>query len=166
MTAYPLRRADRATSRDDALAVFDEAAFITISTVDEDGQPYGVPLSFTRTGDVLYFHATNEGGHKFDNFRRNNRVSATAVVDVHPFFADGDFSTNYRSAMAFGHVREVTDPGEFKHALVDLCMKYVPSAKRSIGHAMEASGSRTSVWAIDIDELTGKAQPVCEQEAD
>lgn len=166
MTAHPLRRADRASSRDDALAVFDEAAYITVSTVDGDGRPYGVPLSFTRKGDVLYFHATNEGGHKFDDFRRDGRVCATAVVDVHPFFADGDFSTCYRSAIAFGRVREVTDPGEFKHALVDLCMKYVPEAKHGIGHAMEESGPRTSVWAIDVEELTGKAQPRHDREAD
>ena len=125
-----------------------------------------MPLSFTRTGDVLYFHATNEGGHKLDDFRRDNRVCATAVVDVRAFFANGDFSTRYRSALAFGRVREVMDPGEFKHALVDLCMKYVPEANRGIGRAMETSGPHTSVWAIDIDELTGKAQLACEQEAD
>ena len=164
MTARPLRRADRATSPDEALGVLDEAPFITVCTTDEDGLPYGVPLSFTRKGTTLYFHATNEGGHKLDDFRRDARVCATAVVDVEAFFEDGDFSTYYRSAIAFGRVREVTDPGEFKHALVDLCMKYVPEAKHGIGHAMELSGPRTSVWAIDIDELTGKAQPRHAQE--
>ena len=159
MTVHPLRRADRAASREEALAVFDEAPFMVVSTVDDDGAPYGVPLSFTRAGDTLYFHTTNEGGRKADDFRRDDRVCATAAVGVRAFFEDGDFSTSYRSAMAFGRVREVTDPREFKHALVDLCMKYVPAAKRGIGPAMEKEGPHTSVWAIDVDELTGKAHP-------
>ena len=62
MTRFPLRRAERAMPRDEALAVLDAAEFAIVSTVDDDGMPYGVPLSFVRRGDTLYFHATNEDG--------------------------------------------------------------------------------------------------------
>lgn len=158
MTRIPLRRAERALTHDDALSVLDAAPYATFATVDGDGMPYGVPLSFVRRGDVLYFHATNEGGLKAACFRSDDRVCATAVTGVEAFFEDGDFSTSYRSAMAFGRVREVTDPREFKHALVDLCMKYVPAHKHDIGRAMEAEGPHTTVWALDIEELTGKAR--------
>lgn len=157
MTTHTLRRSDRALTRDEALAVFDEAAYVVVSTTDSDGTPYGVPLSFVRRGDALYFHATNEGGHKADDFRAEARVCATVVVDVEPFFAHGEFSTHYRSAMAFGRVREVEDTGEFKHALVALCMKYLPEAKSGIGAAMRNDEAHTAVWAITIDELSGKA---------
>ncbi|WP_101723609.1 pyridoxamine 5'-phosphate oxidase family protein [Eggerthella timonensis] len=158
MTHFPLRRAERAMSRDEALAVLDAAEFVTVSTVDDDGMPYGVPLSFVRMGEALYFHATNEGGHKTVDFRRDNRVCATAVTGVKAFFEDDDFTTSFRSVMAFGRIREVSDVGEFKHALVNLCMKYVPEAKHGIGKAMELEGPHTAVWAIDIDELSGKAR--------
>lgn len=83
-------------------------------------------------------------------------MCATAVTGVQAFFENGNFSTSYRSAMAFGRIREVTDPLEFKRALVDLCMKYVPEHKRDIGRAMEAEGPHTAVWALDIDALSGK----------
>lgn len=158
MTRFPLRRAERAMDRDDALAVLDAAEFVVVSTVDDDGAPYGVPLSFVRTGDALYFHAANEGGHKAADFRHDDRVCATAVTGVGAFFEDGDFTTSFRSVMAFGRIREVTDAREFKHALVDLCMKYVPEAKHGIGKAMELEGPHTAVWAIDIHELSGKAR--------
>ena len=65
MSRFPLRRAERALSREEALAALDAAPFVTVATVDDDGMPYAVPLSFVRTGDALYFHATNEGGHIF-----------------------------------------------------------------------------------------------------
>ena len=45
MTRFPLRRAERAMPRDEALAVLDAAEFAIVSTVDDDGMPYGVPLS-------------------------------------------------------------------------------------------------------------------------
>lgn len=155
----PMRRADRALPREEALAVLDDAPFACVCTSDENGRPYGVPLSFVRRGETLYFHSSNEGGCKADGFRRDGRVCATAVTDVEPFFEDGDFTTSYRSAMAFGRIRAVEDPAEFKHALVDLCLKYAPEHKRDIGHAMEAEGPHTAVWALDIDELSGKARP-------
>ena len=44
MTRFPLRRAERAMPRDEALAVLDAAEFAIVSTVDDDGMPYGVPL--------------------------------------------------------------------------------------------------------------------------
>ena len=158
MTRFPLRRAERAMPRDEALAVLDVAEFITVSTVDDDGMPYGVPLSFVRKGETLYFHATNEGGHKTVDFQCDNRVCATAVTSVEAFFEDDDFTTSFQSVMVFGHIREVVDMCEFKHALVNLCMKYVPEAKHGIGKAMGAEGPHTAVWAIDIDELSGKAR--------
>ena len=98
MTRFPLRRAERAMPRDEALAVLDAAEFAIVSTVDDDGMPYGVPLSFVRRGDTLYFHATNEGGHKTVDFRRDDRVCATAVTGVEAFFEDGDFSTKRPSS--------------------------------------------------------------------
>lgn len=156
MSLYPLRRVDRAASRDEALETLDAAPFVVVSTADADGMPYGVPLSFARRGNTLYFHASSEGGHKTDCFRRDRRACATAVTGVQAFFEDGNFSTSYRSAMAFGRIREVTDPLEFKRALVDLCTKYVPEHKRDIGRAMEAEGPHTAVWALDIDALSGK----------
>lgn len=165
MTHPTLRRADRALTHEDTLAVLDAASFVTVSTVDDDGMLYGIPLSFVRRGETLYFHMSNEGGLKVECFRRDGRACVTAVVDVEAFFEDGDFTTAYRSALAFGQMREVTDAGEFKHALVDLCMKYLPAHKHDIGHAMEVEGPNATVWAFDIEELTGKARPRPAQEA-
>lgn len=165
MTHPSLRRTERALTHDDTLTLLDVASFVTVGTVDSDGMPYGVPLSFVRRGETLYFHMSKDGGYKVDCFRRDARACATAVLDVEAFFKDGDFSTTYRSAMAFGRMREVTDAGEFKHALVDLCMKYVPAHKHDIGHAMAIEGPNTAVWALDIEELTGKARPLPVQEA-
>lgn len=157
MTHYEMRYDKRKLSDEDARGVFEEADYIVVSTVDADGMPYGIPISFVISGDTLYLHSTNTFGHKLDDFRRDPRVCATAAHGAKPCYEQTFFTTRYESAMAFGEIREVPEGAEFRRALVDLCMKYVPDAKHEIGAAIEREIGDTIVWAIDIEELTGKA---------
>lgn len=45
-----MRRADRAISREDALAVIDRCAYGTLSLIATDGTPYAVALNVVRDG--------------------------------------------------------------------------------------------------------------------
>lgn len=130
MTHYKMRYADRKMDEDAARDVLDAGDFCVVSTVDTDGAPYGVPLSYVRVGDALYLHSAIEAGHKLDNFAHDARVFVTVVRNGGAFFQDTFFSTRYESVMAVGHIARVTDGKEVRRALVALCMKYVPQAKR------------------------------------
>ena len=45
-----------------ALEVMHKAPYITVSFIDEDGKPYGLPLSLASDDDVnWYFHGALEG---------------------------------------------------------------------------------------------------------
>ena len=52
-----MRRADRAISREDALAVIDRCAYGTLSLIATDGTPYAVALNVVRDGKKLFFHS-------------------------------------------------------------------------------------------------------------
>lgn len=157
MTSYDMRFSSRALPREEAYAVLDRAESIVVSTVDEDGMPYGVPVSFVRSGDDLYIHCSRKGGHKVDNFERDARVCATAVCDVDPCYENSFFSTRYESVIARGSIRRIEDAEEMRRALSDLCLKYVPSAEAEIAGAIERGIAGVAIWAIRIDELSGKA---------
>lgn len=159
LASYPMRRCERALSYSETCEVLDKASYITIATTNEEGFPYGVPVSFVRRENTLYFHTGDGKSLKADCFKHDSRVSATAVTNIEPFYADGDFSTCFKSAIAFGRVREVQSNIECKRVLVDLCMKYAPTAKQHIGKAMQSNGPDTLIWAIDIEGLTGKSRP-------
>ena len=60
MTHYKMRYADRKMDDDAARDVLDAGDFCVVSTVDTDGAPYGVPLSYVRVGDALYLHSAIE----------------------------------------------------------------------------------------------------------
>ena len=89
MKNYPMQYADREISVEDALEVLDEGEFITVATVDDDGMPYCVPLSYVVErgwGSVegagegeepvcrIYIHTTKNDGHKMADWRRDARV--------------------------------------------------------------------------------------------
>lgn len=156
MTNYHMRYAKRELPEADAWNIFETAEYCVVSTVDNDGMPYGVPLSFVRREDTLYFHSTNAGGHKLDDFLHDARACATVVVDVEALF-NGDFTTRFGSAMAFGRIRRVEDSAEARKALVALCMKYLPAYRHEIGGALEHDFAKTAVFALEVETLTGKA---------
>ena len=57
-----MRKESRAMDSGWALEVMHKAPYITVSFIDEDGKPYGLPLSLASDDDVnWYFHGALEG---------------------------------------------------------------------------------------------------------
>ena len=69
-----MRKKNREISEDEALELLTRAEYGVLSTVDENGQPYGVPLNFCVVDGCIYFHCAVEG-HKIDNIEQNSAVS-------------------------------------------------------------------------------------------
>jgi uncharacterized protein len=72
--ARTMRRADRAIPESEAQEILQAGEYGVLSTVSADGQPYGVPVSYSYAGDVIYFHCAVEG-RKLENLSGNNKVS-------------------------------------------------------------------------------------------
>lgn len=154
MLNSPMRRVDRRLKNEDACRILRQGEFGILSTVDSDGQPYGVPLSFVYLDEVIYFHCA-VAGHKLENLAASSRVSFCVVgrTQVLP----DKFTTNYESAIAFGQAAEVQ--GEEKDlALLALLEKYSPDFIESGTTYIAKEAVRTKVVKITIDHLTGKAR--------
>jgi len=66
------------------------------------------------------------------------------------------FTTKYRSAIAFGRVREVTDPAEIEGVMRRLAGKYSPNeGEDAFQNEMRSSGA-LCVLTLEIEHLTGK----------
>ena len=149
-----MRRADRAIPDSEAKEILQAGEYGVLSTVSVDGQPYGVPVSYSYTGDVIYFHCAVEG-HKLENLSGNNRVSF-CVVGKTQVLPD-KFATNYESVIIFGKAFEVTD--DEKHtALVELLKKYSPGFMEKGLRYIEGDSGKAKVYKIVIESMTGKAR--------
>lgn len=149
-----LRRKDRAISEEEAIALLNKAEYGVLSTVTENGEPYGVPLNFCFIDHCIYFHCAVEG-QKIDNIKQNKSVSFCAVGNTE--ILPDKFGTKYESVVVSGEVEEVFDMNK-QLALEGLLHKYSPEFVDKGMKYIEDLKEKTRVFKINIKKLTGKAR--------
>ena len=149
-----LRRKDRQIETGEAKRLLSESEYGVLSTVDKNGQPYGVPLNYVYRNNSIFFHCARIG-HKLENIETNSRVSFTVVGNTKVLPAE--FATEYESAIAFGAASKAS--GEEKYsALLGLLEKYTPGFIAEGKRYIESKNKATTVIKIDIDHISGKAR--------
>ncbi|MDL2286047.1 pyridoxamine 5'-phosphate oxidase family protein [Desulfococcaceae bacterium OttesenSCG-928-F15] len=156
MIERSMRRKDRKLLLHEAQSLLLHGEYGVMATADEKGQPYGVPLSYCVFDEKIYVHCAKDG-HKISNIRANNRVSFTVVGKVQALY-DKNFTTNYESVIVFGKISEVFERDEKWNALYGLAEKYLPEHLDKAEGDIEASFERTAVYAISMEEISGKAR--------
>jgi nitroimidazol reductase NimA-like FMN-containing flavoprotein (pyridoxamine 5'-phosphate oxidase superfamily) len=150
-----MRRKDKEIGTDEAINLLTNCEYGVLSTVGNDGQPYGVPLNYTYKDNCIYFHCALKG-HKIDNIDDNPKVSFCTVgnTEVLP----SEFSTNYVSAVAFGVASEVQGTERYD-ALVLLLEKFSPGFIEEGKKYIEKLDKVTKVIKIQIQHISGKKAP-------
>lgn len=149
-----MRRNDRALSESETKEILKKGEYGILSTVSIDGQPYGVPVSFSYSKDVIYFHSAVDG-HKLENLQGNNKVSFCIVgkTEVLP----DKFGTKYESAIVFGEAFEVMGD-EKQEGFLELLKKYSPGFIEEGLQYIEKIGGKAKVYKILIKSITGKSR--------
>jgi nitroimidazol reductase NimA-like FMN-containing flavoprotein (pyridoxamine 5'-phosphate oxidase superfamily) len=134
----------------------DTCRYAVLATVNDDGTPYGVPLSIVRDGEWIYFHCARNG-RKIDNLKRRNRVCLVCVgkAEEPPDY----FTVIYDSAIVFGAAEEVPEGEEKVRALRLLCERHTPANMAAFDREMAREYPATAVWKIRIEEISGKQRP-------
>ncbi len=137
-----------------ALDVMRQAPYITVSFIDAEGQPYGLPLSLaTDDGKHWYFHCALEG-KKLDAIQAHPEVCLSAVSRCTPTVGpkDGDFTIQYKSAVAFGKAEVVEDDEEKVHGLRLISERFLPGHMDAFDSSVARSLGRTAVVRITLTE--------------
>ena len=148
-----MRRKEKQISEEDAVKMLADAPYLTLSVALADGYPYNIPLNHVYAGGKIYFHSAKEG-QKVDAFKEQSRV-CLSVVDECEIAADR-FSTNFRSAVAFGRISAVEDITEKRSALSEIIKKFSPGFIESGNAYIDKLFDKTAVYRVDIDHITGK----------
>jgi uncharacterized protein len=149
-----IRRTDRAISESEAKAILEKGEFGILSTASLDGQPYGVPINYSYTGNVIYFHCALEG-QKLENLKKNNRVSFCVVgkTEVLP----EKFATRYESAIVFGKAYELADDEKF-NGLMEIVKKYSSGFLEEGLQYTKNAIHKARAYKIVIESITGKSR--------
>ena len=116
--------------------------------------PYLVPLSFGYDGSAIYLHTAREG-KKIQCFKANNRACFEFERNVRLLRDTNNackWSFSYESVIGYGTIHELVDPAQKEYGLNQIMLQY--SGKQ--WKFKDAIFSKTRVWKISIDSLTGK----------
>ena len=150
-----MRRSDKGLPVDAATKILQEGEYGVLSTVDADGQAYGVPLNYALKGSNIYFHCALTG-HKLDNLLANEKVSFCVVGQSN--VVPADFTSEFASVIVTG-TAELIYAEEKYQALVSLVEKYSAEFLDEGRRYIEKLDNETAAVAIRIESMTGKRSP-------
>lgn len=170
-----MRRKDREMSKEFGIEVIDKADYGVVSVIDENNEPYGIPLSIIRDGNNLYFHSALDG-KKIKIFENNPVVSVSFVgqVKVPENFSKEEldelaqnktkagtfiskvFTTEYESAIVKGKIKLVEDEEEKLRTIKLICEKYTPTKMDYFNLAIESGLHIINIYKIEIEDITAK----------
>ena len=120
----------------------------------DDGYPYAVPVSYVYDGEKLLFHSA-KNGHKIDAIIKNAAASF-CVIDQDQIVPE-EYTTYFRSIIAFGRIRILEDDTEKRSAIEKLAVKYAPDdTAENRDKAIEREWKPLCMMEMEIEHLTGK----------
>jgi uncharacterized protein len=137
-------------------ALLDSGALCHVAYVI-DGQPYCTPTLYWREGSRLYWH-----GSSASRMLRNLGTGESACLTVTHLDSlvlarcGFNHSADYRSVMAFGHARLVSDPDEKERALVMMVDRFFPGRTAQLRQSTRQEIKATAVLAMDIERASAK----------
>ena len=150
-----MRRKDREQSEEFGWNVLETCPYAVLSTTDDKGLPYGIPVSPAVLDGVIYFHSAKHGT-KSKLLRKHPDVCLVGVRDVVPL--PEAYSTEYASAVVRGTIAEVTDDAERIAAMHAIVERYAAENLAHFDTALAEELSHTLVWKITTTEITAKAR--------
>ncbi len=124
-----------------------------LALAGDNDYPYAVPLSYALEGNRLIFHGA-KAGHKLDAIARHDKASF-CVIDRDDVVPE-NYTTRYRSVIAFGRVRVVEDPEVCRHLATVLAEKYNPGHPAAHSSAIEGELAHLCIFTLEIEHLCGK----------
>ena len=148
-----MRRAGQQLSAEESAEILKNGTNGILAVMGDEGYPYTVPLNYVLLDGCVYFHCACDG-HKTDAVKQGNKASFCVVEKdtVVPQIR----STNYRSIVAFGRIRLVTEDDRKRKALLALAEKYCPDFLEDSMEEIKTKWNRPAVLELRIEHLTGK----------
>ena len=117
MAFREMRRKKQALSQQEVEDIFYKGTSGVLALLGDNDYPYAVPISYVYDGEKIYFHSA-KSGHKIDAIRRTAKASF-CVVDK-DLVVPEEYTTYFRSVIAFGRIRIIEDDSEKRAAVEKL----------------------------------------------
>jgi uncharacterized protein len=134
-----------------------DAAFLAHVGFSVDQQPFVIPTLFGRIGDTLYLHGS-AASRMLGTLEKGIPACVTATIVDGLVLARSAFhhSINYRSVVALGTARAITQPGQKTRALRVISEHLLAGRWDDVRGPTRQELSATSVLEFSIEEASAK----------
>ncbi|MCI9078694.1 MAG: pyridoxamine 5'-phosphate oxidase family protein [Lachnospiraceae bacterium] len=149
-----MRRSKQIMSSEACEKILNQNTSGVLALSGDNGYPYAVPLSYVYSNGDIYFHCAIEG-HKIDAIKSCNKASF-CIIDKDTI-VPGEYTTYYRSVVAFGKIHILEDAEDKMTAIKKLADKYSPfeNAEKTL-RTINSSWERFCIARLSIEHLSGK----------
>lgn len=152
MNDHKMRRSALQADEQTAKKILSDGCFGVLSTVGEDGFPYGVPINYAYDGDKIYFHCAKNSGHKQENLSFCNKVCLTVVTES--IILPEKFDTKYKSVVVFGTAEKTEERKEYALRLIS--EKYAPEFAHKYENEAKTACKDADIYEITPLKISGK----------
>ena len=149
-----MRRKKQKLSKEECERILYDGTSGVLALHGDDGYPYTVPISYVYDGEKLWFHSA-KSGHKIDAVLKNDKASF-CVIDQDQIVPE-EYTTYFRSVIAFGRIHIAEDYTEKRSAIEKLALKYSPDdTDENREKAIEREWKPLCMLEMEIEHLSGK----------
>ncbi|MCI9583164.1 MAG: pyridoxamine 5'-phosphate oxidase family protein [Clostridium sp.] len=149
-----MRRKKQMLSMDECIEILNKGTSGVLALLGDHDYPYAVPVSYVYCNSKLYFHGA-KSGHKTDAVKKYSKASFCVIDQDH--IIPEEYTTYFRSVIAFGNVRIMENETEIRRAIEELAEKYGPDGHEAERNAeIEREWNHLCMMEFSIEHLSGK----------
>jgi len=144
------------TDQNEIEEIIRECSYCSVAMVDQEGNPYVVPMNFAYKDGVIYMHSGPEG--RKAKIIAHNPTVCISFCEGHELVYQSEqiacsYSMKSRSVMCVGKVQLIEDLEEKRSALDFFMKQYTDNP---CGYA-DPSLRNVRVWAVKVEEMSCKS---------
>lgn len=149
-----MRRKRQMLSNDECIKILNKGTSGVLALLGDNDYPYAVPISYVYCNSKIYFHGA-KSGHKIDAIKKYSKASF-CVIDQDNVVPE-EYTTYFRSVIAFGNIHIMENEAEIRKAIEDLAKKYYLNGNEA-EHKAEIEKERKLLCMMEfsIEHLSGK----------
>ena len=149
-----MRRKKQQLTEAECVSILERNTSGVLAVLGDGDYPYAVPLSYVFDAGKVYFHCA-KSGHKIDAVQKHSKASF-CVVDQDQVVPE-EYTTYFRSVIAFGQVHVIENEAEKRAAIEKLAIKYAPNdSELGRRQAIDREWAPLCMLSMDIEHMTGK----------
>lgn len=104
-----MRRKLQLLDEKESIALLERGTAGVLALSGDEGYPYAVPISYVYNDSKIFFHSA-VSGHKIDAIKNSDKASFCVIAQDH--IVPKEYTTYYKSVIAFGRLRILEDASE------------------------------------------------------